>query len=76
MSHAQEQRSEVLWKALERAIPDVRDRVKLKLVRLAEVARATYALHLVSAFAWLLCQAELQLCRGGCLTRPKRGCCC
>ena len=31
--HAQEQRSEVLWRALERAIPDVRDRVKLKLVR-------------------------------------------
>ena len=29
----QEQRSEVLWRALERAIPDVRDRVKLKLVR-------------------------------------------
>ena len=29
----QEQRSEVLWQALERAIPDVRDRVKLKLVR-------------------------------------------
>ena len=29
----QEKRSEVLWKALERAIPDVRDRVKFKLVR-------------------------------------------
>ena len=30
---AQEERSEVLWRALERAIPDIRDRVKLKLVR-------------------------------------------
>lgn len=29
----QEKRSEVLWTALERAIPDVRDRVKFKLVR-------------------------------------------